>query len=196
MRKNLVGPVRYHLTMPDPPPDLPPWFWDRASRILARPGEVHTDACSWMGSDARHPCTCHVPTLLRTVADRVDLAVLARADNPPLEFEQSFDYDHGVQPDQPEHAPRIDQYATSPDPKTVARRIEAQWAPVRFHATDGWNVGIVHTWLKLTDGRWAVGIRRGPVPGGVYKTAHTIWAIYDPRAIVPIENEPQPPAGR
>lgn len=176
--------------MPDPPPELPPWFWDRASRLLAEPEFVHTDACSWMGEDSAHPCTCRVPALLRAVAERVDLSEVARAVDPPLDIEHSFDYVDHVQPDQP--LPDVTSTITPPAKDAIDTWTLA-WTAVRFRTHGTWAIGVVKGKIRLHDGTWILEIEhahQGMHPGW----KNVIWAVYDARLIVPIDTEP--PAAR
>lgn len=145
----------------------------RAAKLLAEPEFVHADTCHWMGGDAEHPCTCVAPALLRAIAGTIDL-------------ERAFDYGTRVPPDQ--DLPDVTA-SFVPPPTDVIDRWLLAWTAVRFRTRGVWKVGVVRGKIRLKDGTWVVEIETSH--DGSQAGWHTkLWAVYDPRLIVPIEPEP------
>jgi hypothetical protein len=165
------------------PVPLPPWFRDRAAKLLAEPEFVHTDSCGWMGDSAEHPCTCRVPDLLRVIA-----AWVGDVTRPALDLERACDYFGDVSPEQPEQLPDVTVLREAPDADAVKQWV-VTWKPVRVHLRGAWQVGIVKDQAQLPDGAWALRIEHGT--GGMHDAWHSAtWIMHDERLVRPIEAEP------
>jgi hypothetical protein len=168
------------------PEQLPPWFWDRAAKLLAEPKYVHTDSCSWTGADFPHPCTCRVPDLLRAVAERVGDITGSN-----LDLERAFDYLGRVPPEQPEPLPDATVIPRGPKSGTTRQWLTV-WKPVRIRLRGTWRIGIVKNQVQQADGTWILLVEHAS--DGMHKDwPAAVWVVHDERLIRPVDAEPPSP---
>lgn len=76
----------------------------------------------------------------------------------------------------------------APDQGT-ARKWVTTWKPVRFRRGGAWRIGIVKNQVQQADGTWALLVEHAS-EGMRENWPAMLWAVHDPRLVVPIEAEP------